>query len=146
MRAFGRSVLAVGLGVVAGCLIISAIEMLSPLVTTWPADLHGKDPEAMQAAMAKVPVGALFLVLLAWVLGTFGGSWVAARVAESSRLLHGLIVGACFLLAGIVIMLMISHPWWVWLLAFVVFPLSAYCGAKLVPDRSRPEQPPLIGA
>jgi len=59
-----------------------------------------------------LPLGAFLMVLLAWALGTFAGSFVAARVACCAPIVHGMIISLLFLVAGIVNMLMIPHPVW----------------------------------
>ena len=131
MRSILRSVLAVLLGAVAGGVLIMAVEMLGATIYPLPPGVDPNDPESVKRAMAGVPVGALLLVLLGWILGTFAGAWIAARLAPRSPLGHGLVLGVLFLAAGIMNMLEFPHPAWFWVLGVVVFLPAAYIGAKL---------------
>lgn len=107
-QAIGRSVLAVLVGAVA---LIAVVGAISSAIYPLPPGLDVQDHEAMRQHVDTVLIGAFLLVLAAWAIG---GSWVAARLATRARLAHGLVVGALFLLAGIMTMLTIPHPWWIW--------------------------------
>jgi len=126
-----RSVLAVIAGVVAAGIIIALVEMAGQQIYPLPEGVNPADPESVKAAMANIPTGGLLFVLLAWALGSFGGGWLAARIATQSRVLHGIIVGGIMLLAGIVNMAMIPHPLWFWVVGVLIFLPAAYLGARL---------------
>jgi hypothetical protein len=131
MAAIVRSILAVLLGVVLGVVLIGTIEALSHLVYSSPPGVDLHDHQAMRAAMDKIPVGALLSVVLAWVGGSGGGSWLAARIAGRSPVLHGMIVGSVFLLVSMAVMLMIPHPVWFSIVAVATVSLATFLGAKL---------------
>jgi hypothetical protein len=131
MKSILRSVLAVLLGAVAGGVLIMAVEMLGATIYPLPPGVDPSDSEAVRKAMAGVPAGALLLVLLGWILGTFAGAWIAARLALKSPMRHGLVLGVLFLAAGIKNMLDFPHPVWFWVLGIMVFLPAAYFGAKL---------------
>ena len=90
----------------------------------------------MRQHIYSLPIGAFVFVLAAWAIGSFGGSWLAARLAPRARLVHGLIVGVIFLVAGILNMLMIPHPWWMWAGGIVALAGCSYLGARLAASRS----------
>jgi 4-hydroxybenzoate polyprenyltransferase len=131
----GRSILAVVAGLVLGVVIIAAVEYMSHMVYPPPPGLDMKDPEAMKAMVANLPVGALLFLLLAWALGSFGGGWLAARLSQRLQTRHAMIVGALLMLAGIMNMIMIPHPAWLWVLGIAVYLPAAYLGARLVKVR-----------
>ncbi|MCK6623004.1 MAG: hypothetical protein HUU32_18855 [Calditrichaceae bacterium] len=82
-----RSVLAVIAGVVAAGIIIALVEMAGQQIYPLPEGVNPADPESVKAAMANIPTGGLLFVLLAWALGSFGGGWLAARIAGSFKLI-----------------------------------------------------------
>ena len=130
MKAIGRSVLAVLAGAFVAGLLIAAVEAVSSALFPLPPGLDIHDHEAMRQHIDTLPTGAFLMVLAAWAIGSFGGSWVAARLASRARLVHGMIVGALFLLAGVLNMLMIPHPWWMWAGGIVALVGCSYLGAR----------------
>jgi uncharacterized protein YacL len=127
----GRSILAVVAGLVLGVVLIFAVESLGHFVYPPPSDLDMTNPEALKNLMANAPVGALLFVILAYVIGSFGGGWLAARLAQKSHVMHSLIVGGLLMAAGIMNMLMIPHPTWFWIISLVLYLPAAYAGALL---------------
>jgi hypothetical protein len=142
MSPMGRSILAVLLGVVVGGLLIATVEFVSHLIYPPQPDLDPAGIEALKAAIANDPVGALLFILLAWALGSLGGGWIAASIARRSHTRHALIVGAILMVMGILNMVMIPHPLWFWLAALVLFLPASYLGAKLGRPRVQPETSP----
>jgi hypothetical protein len=126
-----RSVLAVLGGAAVAFILIAAVELLGHRIYPLPADLDVNDPEALAGAMAKAPIGALLLVLLAWAVGTVAGAWVAARLSGRSHVLHGVIVGALLFAAAMANLLSFPHPIWFWIAAIALFFPCAYLGATL---------------
>ncbi len=127
----GRSILAVIAGLVLGVVLIFVVESAGHFVYPLPADLDMTNPEALKNLMANAPVGALLFVILAWAVGSFGGGWLATRLAQKSHVMHALIVGGLLMAAGIMNMLMIPHPVWFWVLGLAVYLPAAYAGALL---------------
>jgi hypothetical protein len=84
------------------------------------------DREVIRGIMASAPVGAFLVVLLGWVLGGLAGGWTAAKIANGT----GTIVGILLTLAGIANNLMLPPPLWFWIAGMIVLFPSAYCGAR----------------
>ena len=144
MRRAGRSILAVVVGAVVAMILVSVVEMVSGLLYPLPADVDPPQPDLMQQYIARLPIGAFLLVLAGWAVGSFVGGWVAARLAGRAPLTHGLVIGLLFLAAGIMTMLMIPHPLYMWV-GGIVLPLAcSYLGARLV--RGGPGQRVLTAA
>src|SRR4051794_23378764 len=131
MRFFRGSVIPVWGGMVVAGIAIMVIEFLGSKVYPSPPGMNPEDSASVRAAMALMPLGALLFVLLGWIVGTFAGAWVTARMVYRSPITHGLVLGAIFLAGSIVNMLLIPHPVWFWVLGVVVFLPTAYLGAKL---------------
>ncbi len=83
----------------------------------------------MQAG--QVPLGAMVFVILAYAAGSFGGGWVAARLAAARKLRHALVVGGVLMLAGVSNLVTIPHPTWMVIATLVVFLPLAYAGGRL---------------
>ena len=110
----GRTILGMLAGVVVAVLVIAGVEMVGHLFYPPPAGLDITDP-ANEAAfaqfVAQMPFLGKAMVLLAWVLGTFVGALVGARIARhqtAAALLVALVV-----MSGVVGMTMkVPHPLW----------------------------------
>jgi len=136
-KAVGRSVLAILAGAIVAGVLIALVEAMSSAVYPPPPGIDIHDHEAMRQHVDTLPIGAFLFVLAAWAIGSFGGSWVAARLATRARLRHGLAVGALFLGAGVMNMLMIPHPWWMWVGGILALAGCSFLGARLAVSASR---------
>jgi hypothetical protein len=133
-----RSVMAVVVGCLAAFFHIGAIESLNYLFYPLPEGLDPAKPETIVAYMKVIPTGALFVVLLAWMVGTFAGSWITTRLAPSPKRNHGLVIGALFLLAAIGNMSAIPHPLWFWVVSLASFMPVSYLGTYLASRGGKP--------
>jgi hypothetical protein len=140
LRFFRGSVIPVWVGALVAGLLIWAMEVLGSLIYPPPPGMNPDDPASVKTAMANLPAGALLLVLLGWIVGTFAGAWITALRADRAPIGHGLVLGGLFLVGAVVNMLMIPHPVWFWILGVAIFLPSAFLGAKLG-ARSRPVAP-----
>jgi hypothetical protein len=131
MRTIVVGVAAVVLGLVTFFVTIMIGEMVAHMMYPIPSDVDLKNPEAVRAMVAKLPLGALVCVLLAWAAGSFAGSWVAASVAPTKKIAFGLLIGSFGLLGAILNMLMIPHPIWMWILGVAEFLPMSYLGTVL---------------
>jgi hypothetical protein len=116
-------------GAVAFLLIVAGVEALSSNIFPIPTRLDPYDTEQMRAHIETLPIGAFLFVLLAWVLGSFAGSFVATRM--SNRPMAGLIVGGIGIGSVIGNMLYIPHPIWMWVGGLVGIALAAYLGGSV---------------
>jgi hypothetical protein len=130
-----RVILSVVAGVVAGTAVVFLVESLGHRVFPPPAGLNPSDPESIRAAMAKLPIGALLAVLVAWIAGSFAGGWLAALIAR--RVVPALIVGFLILAASAVNLIMIPHPVWFAIAGLLVILPAAWLGGK-VATRGQP--------
>jgi hypothetical protein len=131
MHSVVRSVLAVAAGLATALILVVGVEAVSSKMYPLPPGVDQGNPESLAAAIARLPVGALLGVLVAWGLGAFGGAFTAARLGSRRPL--GLLVGTLLLVAAVGNMLAIPHPIWFWFAAFVVIPATTMAGVRLVP-------------
>lgn len=131
MKAIGRSVLAVFVGIMVTMGLIMGVEAACNHLYPMPPDVDMHDHDAMRIYIATLPVGALLLLLVGWAIGSGAGAWVAARLAGRAPVVHGLIVGAWFLAGAIVTMVMIPHPVWMVVGAIAALAGCSYLGARI---------------
>lgn len=134
MRLILRSILAVVTAFVVASVIMMVIESINGRV------LHpglGKaaegltDREAVRVLLASAPVSAFLVVIFGWVLGSFAGGWVAARMAARAPAAHALALGGLVTVAGIANNLMLPPPTWFWIASLVFLLPAAHAGGRL---------------
>ena len=134
----GRTVLGVVAGLVAMFVVILVVEFLGAQLFPPPAGVDMRDPDALAAAMTQMPMGALAIVVVAWVLAAFAGGWVAARIAVRHPRVAAAVV-ALAVVAGVVMMMVtIPHPMWMGALGLLLPVPSARAGARLARPRAAP--------
>ena len=134
----GRTVLGILAGLAAMVVVIALVELLGAQLFPPPAGVDMRDPEAFAAAITQMPLGALAIVLVAWVLGAFAGGWVAARIAVAHPRAAAVVV-ALGVVAGVVAMMVaLPHPMWMGLLGLVLPVPAALAGARLARPRATP--------
>jgi hypothetical protein len=142
-----RRFLAIFGGLMAGFWLILGITKLGNLIYPPPAFLDFAKPETIDPAsieqakieLAKIelaikstPTGMLWILLLAWALGTFVSAGIAARIAPTGKIGHGLAIGGIFLFSNLVQLLPFPYPVWFKIAGAAVFLPMAYLGARLV--------------
>jgi hypothetical protein len=137
MRGIGRSILAVLGGAVVCGIVIFAVEAVSSRIYPLPPGFDPTDLEALKAAIATLPPGAFAFVLFGWFLGPLAGSWVAARLAPDSPVLHGMIVTALVAAVTILNLIRLPHPAWMWAAGPLVVLGGGWLGARFA-ARGRP--------
>ena len=120
-------------GVVAGLLIafvlVEAAELIVHQLYPPPPGTNMKDFNEVKKFVSTLPTAALVLVLTGWLIGTFAGTFAAARIGRSAA--PGYIVGGILLAAGIVNAVVIPQPVWFSAVSFVIYIAMTIAGAKL---------------
>ncbi|UCF67386.1 MAG: hypothetical protein JSV80_16705 [Acidobacteriota bacterium] len=117
-------------------IIVYLVETLSHVLYTPPPGVDLSNPEQLASLIGELPVMALVFVVVAWILGAFGGALVAAPIARDARVSGALIVGGVMVLLVIANLLIIPHPIWM-TIAGIVLPLpAAWLAAWLEPGCS----------
>lgn len=120
MKPIIRNILAVIAGLlVGGALNMALVEIGGKLVPA-PAGADVTSMEGLKSSMHLfTPVNFLF-PFLAHALGTFVGAVLAAFLAGSHKMWFALGIGACFLVGGILNIVMLPSPLWFTMLDLVV--------------------------
>ncbi len=112
--------LAVIAGLAVGMAVNMSLVMLNAVVLfPMPPGTSMQDPEQMNAYIATLPTAAFFVVLAAHLGQSFVGGWVAARLGSSRPMWLAMIVGVAALAGGIMNMMTIKGPDWM----FIELPL-----------------------
>lgn len=132
-----RSVLVVLAGLVAGMLVVMAIESAIPLAFPGLAPIDPNDYAGAVAAMARLPAGVFAMLMAGWVCGSLAAGLVVGRLATHKPGWHALVVGAVQTAGAIVNFQMLPHPTWVIAGGLVVFVPMVLVGAT-IGRRGRP--------
>lgn len=99
-------------GLLIGILVIGTIEALGHFIYPNPKDFDFENKQLLQNHINNLPFPAFLFIVLAHGLGTFIGSFIANKTANSIGPI-GLIVSALFLILTITNLLIIPfHPIW----------------------------------
>jgi hypothetical protein len=111
-----RNTLATVAGLAVGSTINMALILLNAYVLfPMPEGMDMHDPEQMNAYVAGLPLPAFLVVLAAHLGQSFVGGWTAARLAGNRPLLLAMIVGVVSLAGGILNMMTIHGPTWMYI-------------------------------
>lgn len=132
-----RNTLAVIAGLFVGSIVNMSIILMSGSIIPPPDGADNTTMEGLQKTMHLFEPKHFLFPFLAHAIGTFAGAVIAALLAFNHKTQLGLIIGAFFLLGGIVSVCSLPSPMWFTVvdLAFAYIPM-AYLAIKLVKRRS----------
>lgn len=108
-----RNALAVICGLVVGGAVNMALIIFGGKWMPPPTGVDVNDINSINAHIGEYTVPQLMMPFLAHALGTLVGAFVAARLAFSRHLILAMIIGALFLVGGIMAVRMIPNsPTW----------------------------------
>ena len=126
-----KSVLSIVIGVLAGVTGIMLMEMVGHSIYAPLEGVNYEDPIAVAAMVAKMPIGALLMVILGFVVGAFAGGLVAGFIKPKAQHYQPVVVGGILTVFGLMNLLMIPHPWWFWVASLACFIPMAFIGGKI---------------
>ena len=98
----GRTILGAVAGLLVAFFTIMVVEFAGHQVYPPPPGLDPMVPADMAMIMQSMPLGAMLLVVVAWLTGAFDGGFVAALVARGNRPRVAAVVPALLVMAGVV--------------------------------------------
>ncbi|MGL4314518.1 MAG: hypothetical protein ACRCSO_11070 [Sphingomonas sp.] len=116
-----RNILGTLAGIAVAMLVMLAIEYLDGLLYPLPADIDLDDPVVTAGLIAAMPLPAKLIVVSAWLLGAFAGTWAALRITDWRW--SAAIVTALVVIGGVMNFLALPHPVWMQVCA-VLLPLA----------------------
>lgn len=125
-----RNLLALVGGAIVAGLCMAVIEAVGAVVYPPPPGFDPENPQVMQHYLAQLPPAAFLFVLAAYLVGTFGGVYLATRFSIRRPSRQGYALGAVLLLAGMVNFVRYAHPLWFVVTAVVVFVAATWAGVR----------------
>lgn len=130
-----RNSLAVVGGLAAGSVVIMLVQALNGVLFPPPPGFDPADPEQLAELMRQIPLGALLMVELSYVLGSLCAGMVVAKVGASRQMLLAFIVAIVLTLGGVANLVMIPHPLWFAIVSTLSYVPMALLGAYLLAPR-----------
>lgn len=128
-----RNVLAVIAGIIVGSIVNMSIILISGSIIPPPNGADNTTMEGLQKTMHLFDAKHFIFPFLAHAIGTFAGAVTTAFIAFNHKKKLALIIGAFFLLGGIVSVCSLPSPMWFTVvdLVFAYIPM-AYLALRLV--------------
>lgn len=134
-----RNVLGIVAGLVAGIVLIYALEMIGHVVFPVLGDFDTSNPEEIARLVSELPLGSLLSVVAAWFVGTLGAAFVATKVGQETTMLSATVIGGVLALLGVVNFFMLPHPLWMVVAGLIAFAAGAYLGGTLALGKTSEE-------
>lgn len=131
MPPFLRSLLAVIVGGMLAIFIVTLFDASSLIFFPVSTSVDPNNPASLATNSSAIPIGSFIVLIIGWGIAAFTGAWTAARIADRSQVFHGLIVSGILLVTGILNLLAIPHPAWVWIIGILAYLGGGYVGARL---------------
>lgn len=128
-----RNVLAVIAGLILGNIVNMGLILLGPSIIPPPTGVDMTTAEGLADAMKILPPKNFIFPFLAHALGTLVGAFTTAKLAASHHLKLALVIGAAFLVGGVMMIQMIPNtPTWFAALDLIgAYLPMGWLGAKL---------------
>jgi len=124
-----KNILAVILGIVVGSIVNMGILKFGLSIVPPPAGVDPQDVESIKANIDSYEFKHFIIPLLAHALGALVGAFVTAKISNHKIL--SLLVGAFFMIGGIMMMTMIPQPTWFTIVDLASYIPAAYLGYLL---------------
>ena len=127
-----RNILAVIAGFAVGSAVNMGIITISELIIPPPDGIDTTTMEGLEAGMHLFEAKHFIFPFLAHALGTLVGAYLAALIAASYKMTFAIVIGAFFMIGGIMMVFMLPSP-----LVFTIIDLGlaylpmAWIGGKL---------------
>lgn len=129
-----RNILAVFVGLIAGMFFNLALVSVSLVMYPMPEGVTFEDPEEVAIYMAGLPLLAFVIILAAHLGQAFFGGLVAAAISRTASMTVAMIVGAMSLLGGLMNMMSMPLPSWMWI-EMPLYLVAAWLAGRTVTGR-----------
>jgi hypothetical protein len=127
-----KKVLSIIAGVITGFVIVFIGDAVSHSLNPMPVGLNYMDKSVMVAYVASIPTYVLVIMVIFWMLSSFLGGMLAARINRPEWKRACLVTGAILMAAALLNLALIPHPLWMWIAALIGYIPMAYLGGMLV--------------
>lgn len=112
MNSVLRNTLAIFAGIIIGSLVNMSIILISDSIIPLPDGADNKSMQSLKATMHLFEAKHFVFPFIAHAIGTFTGSVITALIAFNHKKKLALVIGAFFLLGGIVSVCSLPSPIW----------------------------------
>jgi hypothetical protein len=124
-----RAVGGVIAGMIVAALLVQGAEAIVHVMHPFPAGMNEHDMAAIKKFVSTLPLSALMLVLIGWLLATIAGTFTATKIARTA--VAGIVTGALLLCAGIANAIVIPQPLWFSIVSFVIYIGGTWVGVRM---------------
>ncbi|MCL1634194.1 hypothetical protein M2650_06055 [Luteimonas sp. SX5] len=130
----GRTIAGAVVGLAVAMAAIFLVEALATAISPPPPGLDLTN-EADLARMVELATPAMkAMVVFGWLLASFVGGWVAAKISRSHRVAAAIVVGIGVVAGVILNATMLPHPLWMTVLGVALpIPLAWYAARLATP-------------
>ena len=121
-----KNIIAVVIGLIIGSVVNMGIIMLSGSIIPLPEGVDATNMESLKSGMHLFEFKHFIFPFLAHAIGTLAGAYLTTRLAASHHLKFALLVGAFFLIGGIMNVIQLPSPVWFTVVDLVMayFPMA----------------------
>ena len=105
-----KNTLAIIAALVAGYAANMGLVILGPQIVPMPEGMIPEDPNSIKEHMGNLKFGNFVMVWLAHAAGSFVSAFVATKLAANSSKIISLVLGALWLVGGIMMVKMVGGP------------------------------------
>ena len=131
-----RTILAVLVGLIAALACMLAVQFVAQLLYPAPAGLVVQDEADLVRLIESEPVARKALTLLSWMLSSFVGALVAARIGGAHRAAAAVCVGALILAGVLLYVATTPPPAWIAIVGVLAPIPLAWLAARLAARRA----------
>lgn len=130
MKSIVKTIFGTIIGIMIGFFVLSLFETLS---SKWYPSTHMNPTNAERIKdIEAMPLPGFLLILGGFILASFMGGYVAARISpDDKKILAAFCVGFFYLLGGIVLFMSLPYPIWLSISTGISFILFTYIGGRL---------------
>jgi hypothetical protein len=132
MKNYLINFMAICLSLVIAIVLIMLVQFINLQLFPLPDWVDTNNPDHLAGLMASLPIAALLMVELSYILGSFGAGLVLGKLIRGKRLTIVLIAGGLLTIAGIINLLSVPHPWWLAGLSTLTYIPMVYLGNKVM--------------
>jgi hypothetical protein len=128
----GKRAMSVVIGLLASMIVLTLLEYANSKVFPFPENIDMKDPLAIKAAIAAMPLEAKLLHILSYFVASIVGGVVSTKLINSESKNPALIVGGILTFLGLVNTVAMGEEIWMSVLTLLIYIPGAYLGFKLM--------------
>ncbi len=126
-----RNIAAGIVGFITAAAVVQLVQVLGHSIFPPPENIDFSDPEQVEVLMTSLPVGAVLFVGASWALGAFAGTLVGTVIATAKPIIYAIIAGGFVLVAAVIVLVVMPHPWWFSISAPLAIVVGTWLGMSL---------------